>query len=331
MKNIFKITVAAAAMSASLMAAEVMAAEYTIKLAHVMGPFHDTSMAADKFAELVDEKSDGRIKIEHYPGGALGSDMESYQSAQMGMIDIGGGSFANLVSITRAFEVFHLPYIFRSRDEAHRALDSKKVTNAIDGELKKVGLKWLMTYEYGFRNINTVDKKVESIGDMSGLKLRTSRSPTEMAAIEAFGGSATAIDWGEVYNALSFGIVDGEAQPFGTMVSARHHEIINEHLENSFQFYAWVALVSEKKWNSYPGWVQTILTEAASESESFHREIWAQEKEKSKQAYLESGGTITTLTDDELGPWIKAGKSTWDKSGVTKDIIDLVQSEVKGN
>jgi tripartite ATP-independent transporter DctP family solute receptor len=330
MKNIIK-AVAAVSLSASLMAANVTAAEYTIKLANVMGPSHDTSIAADKFAELVDQKSDGRIKVQHYPGGALGSDMESYQSAQMGMIDMGGGSFANLVSITRAFEVFHLPYIFRSRDEAHRALDSKKVSDAVNSELKKVGLKWLMTYEYGFRNINTVDQKVKTLADMSGLKLRTSRSPTEIAAIEAFGGSPITIDWPEVYNALNFGIVDGEAQPFGTMVSARHHEILKEYLENSFQFYAWVALVSQKKWDSYPEWVQKILTESAAESEAFHRKIWAEENEKSKEAYLAAGGKITTLTEAELQPWIKAGKSTWDKSGVSKDLIKLVESEAKGD
>lgn len=331
MKKTITSIIGAAVFSAALAVGNVSAAEITVKLANVMGPTHDTSIAAVKFAELVKKKSDGKIEVQHYPGGALGSDMETYQSAQMGIIDMGAGSFANLVSITHAFEVFHLPYIFRSREESLRALDSEKVRSRVNDELQKVGLKWLMTFEYGFRNINTVEEKVVVPADMSGLKLRTSRSPTEIAAIEAFGASATVVDWPEVYNALSFGIVDGEAQPFGTMVSARHHEVLKQYLENSFQFYAWVALVSQKKWDSYPDWAKTVLLESAKEAEKFHRKIWEEENEKSKQAYLDAGGTITEPTDDQLKLWIKRGKSTWENSGVSKDLIELVQKEAKGN
>lgn len=327
MKKLLKSTLAAAALSVSLVSGNVSAAEYTLKLANVMGPSHDTSIAADKFAELVDQKSEGRIKVQHYPGGSLGSDMESYQSAQMGMIDMGGGSFANLVAITRAFEVLHLPYIFNGREEVHRALDSEKVQQAINDELEKVGLKWLMTFDFGFRNINTVDKKVTVPADIKGLKLRTSRSPTEMAAVEAFGGAATVVDWPEVYNALNFGIVDGEAQPFGTMVSARHHEVLKEYLENSFQYYGWVALVSQKKWNSYPDWVRETLLEAADEAQDFHRQIWEEENTKSKEAYLKAGGKITVPTEAELQQWVDLGKSTWGKSGVSEELIQMVQQE----
>lgn len=331
MKRILKTTLSAAALSLCLVAGHAAAAEYTLKLANVMGPSHDTSIAADKFAELVTEKSDGKIDVEHYPGGALGSDMESYQSAQMGMLDMGGGSFANLVAITRAFEVLHLPYMFEGLDEVHRALDSEQVQSAINNELEKVGLKWLMTFDFGFRNINTTDKKVVSPDDLNGLKIRTSRSPTEMAAVDAFGGSATVVDWPEVYNALNFGIVDGEAQPFGTMVSARHHEVLNEYLENSFQYYGWVALVSQKKWNSYPDWVRQTLLEAADEAQEFHREIWETENQKAKEAYLEAGGNITKPTDQQMQQWVDLGKSTWDKSGVSEDLIKLVQQEAQGN
>lgn len=331
MKILLKSVLSAAALSLSLVAGNVTAADYTIKLANVMGPSHDTSIAADKFAELVAEKSEGKIKVEHYPGGSLGSDMESYQSAQMGMIDMGGGSFANLVAITRAFEVLHLPYMFENREAVHRTLDSKEVQDAINNELEKVGLKWLMTFDFGFRNINTTDEKVISPEDLNGLKIRTSRSPTEMAAIEAFGGSATVVDWPEVYNALNFGIVDGEAQPFGTMVSARHHELLKEYLENSFQYYGWVALVSQKKWNSYPDWVREDLLEAADEAQTFHRKIWEEENQKAKKAYLEAGGNITQPTAQQMNQWIELGKSTWDEAGVSEDLIKLVQREAQGD
>src|SRR5690606_35040881 len=171
------------------------AQEFTIKYANVMGPNHDASMAVDKFAELVAEKSDGKIKVLHFPGGQLGSDRETYEAAQQGMLEIAGGSYANLVTITRAFEGLHLPFIFDNREQAHKALDSDKVKAAINEELNKVGLHWLMTFEYGFRDINTTDKAVTRPADLQGLKMRVSRSPTEIAGIEAFGGTAVTVDW----------------------------------------------------------------------------------------------------------------------------------------
>ncbi len=316
----------AAALSATFGMAQA-APEITIKYANVMAPSHDTSKGVAKFAEIVAKKSDGRIKVQHYPGGQLGSDKETYEAAQQGLLQIAGGSYANLVTITRAFEVLHLPYIFDSRAEAHRALDSAKVREAINKELDKVGLRWLMTFEYGFRDINTSTKKIVEPGDLNGLKIRVSRSPTEVEGVKAFGGTPVTVDWPEVYNALRFRVVDGEAQPFGTMVSAKHHEIIKEHLELDWQYYGFVGMISTKQWNAYPDWAKKVIEESAVEAQQYHRQIWLEEDEKAKAAYLKAGGKITQPTPEQRAKWVQAGRGMWGASGLDKGLIDIVRSE----
>lgn len=299
--------------------------ELTVKIANVMASSHDTSKAVDKFAELVGQKSDGRIKVVHFPGGQLGSDKETYEAAQMGMLDIASGSSANLVTITKAFEVLHLPYLFNNLDEVHQAFDSPKVRDHINAELAKVGLHWLFTFDYGFRGINTANRRVLEPKDVAGLKLRASRSPLEVDGIKAFGASAVTVDWPEVYNALKFKVVDGEAQPFATLISGKHEEIIRETLVNDWQYYGFVGLISQKQWESYPDWALPILQEAAREAEAYHRQIWLEEDQKAREAFVASGGTITTLTAEQKQPWVELGKSIWQSSGVSDETISVVQ------
>lgn len=319
-----------AALLASLSSATASAQEITIKYANVMAPSHDTSKGVEKFAELVAQKSGGRIKVQHFPGGQLGSDKETYEAAQQGLLQIAGGSYANLVTITRAFEVLHLPFIFENRKQAHAALDSVKVRDEINKELAQVGLRWLMTFEFGFRDINTTSKKVVVPADLNGLKLRASRSPTEIGGIKAFGGTAVTVDWPEVYNALKFKIVDGEGQPFGTLVSARHHEILKQHLLLDWQYYGFVAMISTKQWESYPDWARKIISESAAEAEKYHRAIWAEEDAKARDTYVKAGGAITTPTPQQREEWVKLGRTMWATSGVAKPTIDLVRAEVQG-
>ena len=314
----------------STTAGSAMAAEFTVKVANVMAPSHDTSNAVNHFAKLVAEKSDGKIKVQHYPGGQLGSDKETFEAAQQGMLQVASGSSANLVTITRAFEVLHLPFIFDNLEQVHNALESQKVKDQINSDLAEVGLRWLFTFDYGFRDINTSEKQVTMPADIAGLKIRASRSPLELAGVKAFGGNAITVDWPEVYNALRFKVVDGEAQPFGTLVSARHHEIIKHIVDVDWQYYGFVGVISTKQWEKYPDWVKEVLESAAKESEIYHRKIWAEEDQKAQDAYLKSGGTITELTPEQRAEWVKLGKTTWADSGITTATIDLVRSAANG-
>lgn len=310
-------------------AAPAMAAEpeYILNFSNVMAPSHDSSLGIERFAELVHERSEGRIKVRHYPGGQLGSDTETFAAAQQGMMHIAGGSSANVVNITRAFEVLHLPYIFDDRAHSHRVLDSERFHTLINEQLEQNGLVWLLTFEYGFRNVFTVKNPVMEPADVAGLKLRASRSPLEIKAIEAFGGTAVTVDWPEVYTGLRFGIVDGHGQPYGTTISARHHEVLRYSLENGFQYYAFLGLASRKQWDRLPAWGQKILIESARDAEQYHRKIWAEKDDSGRKAFIAAGGTVNQPTPQALVRWQEAGRSTWKDSGVSQALIQTVRDQ----
>lgn len=321
-------TIVLTGVAALALAATAGAQEITIKYANVMGPAHDTSKAVDKFAELVAAKSGNKIKVQHFPGGQLGADKATYEAAQQGLLQIAGGSYANLVTITRAFEALHLPFIFDDRKQAHKALDSKKIRDAINTELAKVGMHWLMTFEYGFRDINTTSQKVTAPADLKGLKIRTSRSPTEIGGIKAFGGSAVTVDWPEVYNSLRFKVVDGAALPYATMVSAKQHEIMKHHLDLDWQYFAFVGMTSTKQWNAWSDDVKKVIEASAREAEQFHRKIYEAEDEKARQEILKTGGSEHKLSAQQRAEWIKLGRDYWKSSGVPMELVELIRSEV---
>lgn len=301
--------------------------EYILNFSNVMAPSHDSSLGIERFAQLVHERSEGRIKVRHYPGGQLGSDTETFAAAQQGMMHIAGGSSANVVNISRAFEVLHLPYIFDDREHSHRVLDSERFQALINEQLEDNGLIWLLTFEYGFRNVFTVKAPVMEPADVAGLKLRASRSPLEIQAIEAFGGTAVTVDWPEVYTGLRFGIVDGHGQPYGTTISARHHEVLRYSLENGFQYYAFLGLASRKQWERLPDWAQQILTESARDAEQYHRRIWAEQDANGRAAFIAAGGTVNTPTPQALARWQEAGRRTWQGSGVSQALIETVRDQ----
>ena len=127
--------------------------------------------------ELVKAKTGGKMIIKTFHGGQLGSGKETFEAVKTGFLDVAVDSYANMYTLTPAFEPFHLPYIFESRNQQLAAFKNQNIRGRVDATLKKVGLKWLLALEYAPRQIGTSKKAIKVPGDLAGLKLRASRSP----------------------------------------------------------------------------------------------------------------------------------------------------------
>ena len=320
---------AGAALGAGLLPRRALAGpKYTLKMANVnAASSHISINGYDKFAEFAAAKSNGEIVVHHFPGGQLGSDKETYEAAQQQLLEISCGSFANIVTLTRAFEVLHLPYIFETREQAHRAVDAAAVKDAVNQELNKIGLHWFMIVDYGFRKVGTVSHRVVTPSDLAGLKIRASRSPTEIAALNAFGAAATTVDWPEVYNALKLKVVDGEFIPPNEFYSSKHYELIKYITNVDCQWLASIGVMSLDKWNSYPEDVRRILEEAAAEAQALNREAWVGYTEKTIADMKAAGDEFIDVEPEVIAQWQEAGRSVWAKSGVPQEVIDLVRRE----
>ncbi|WP_126979607.1 TRAP transporter substrate-binding protein [Frigidibacter oleivorans] len=309
--------------------------DYTFRLANVLAATDVTAFGIDKFAELASEKSDGRITIEVFHGGQLGSGVETFEAVKNGHLDFAADSFANLASITPAFEVFHFPFLFESRQQLLAAMGSEAVQAQVNEELKPVGLEWFATFEIGGpREVGTSKKKIETAADLAGMKFRASRSPLEIASHEAWGAAGVTIDWPETPEALRLGMVDGLTVPYASFHSAKFHEggLVKYILDLNFQNYASVIVVNEEKFAALPEEVREILNSAAAEAQAWHVDFVSQYITENIAAMKEAGVEIYALPDAEYQAVRDMTiDSVWTqftgRDGMSQEKIDLIRQE----
>lgn len=311
--------------------------EYTFKVANVLASSDVSSHGLDKFAELVAEKSGGRVKVELFHGGSLGSGAETFEAVKNGNLDMAADSFANLASITPAFEIFHMPFLFESRAQALAAFGSEKIKERVDSELESTNLKWFASFEIGGpREVGTSKKKIEKMEDFQGMKLRASRSPLEIAAQEAWGATGVTVDWPETPEAVRLGMVDGLTVPYASFHSAKFYEggLIKYMLDLNFQWYSSVTVVNKDKWAALPEDVRNILTEAVQEAQAWHVDYLADYITQNIKEMKEAGVEIYALPEEEYAKIRDITKEkVWSefvgKEGLPQDKLDLILSEIE--
>jgi TRAP-type C4-dicarboxylate transport system substrate-binding protein len=310
-------------------------AEYTFKMSNVLSEQDVTAFGLNKFAEIVEEKSDGRIEIEVFHGGQLGSGVETFEAVKNGHLDFAGDSFANLATITPAFEIFHFPFLFESRAQMLNALNSEKVKAQVNSELEDVGLVWFSTYEIGGpREVGTSDKKIETAEDLAGMKFRASRSPLEIGSHEAWGAAGVTVDWPGTPEAVRLGMVDGLTVPYASFYSAKFHEgnLINYILDLNFQNYALVIAANAEMMAELPEDVRQILEDSAAEAQAWHVDFVSDYITDNIQAMRDAGVEIYSLPEEE---YAKVRDMTvnavWPqfigKEGMSQEKLDLITSE----
>lgn len=309
--------------------------EMTFRLANVLSPTDVTAAGIDKFAELVDQKSEGRLKVEVFHGGQLGSGVETFEAVKNGNLDFAADSFANLATITPAFEVFHFPFLFESRAQLLNAMESEAVQDRVNEELAPTNLRWFTTFEIGGpREVGTSSKKIETAEDLQGMKFRASRSPLEIGSHEAWGAAGVTVDWPETPEAVRLGMVDGLTVPYASFYSAKFHEggLVKYILDLNFQNYASVIVVNAEKYEALPEDVRTILNDAAQEAHEWHVDYVADYVTKNVADMKAAGVEVYALPPEE---YEKVKTMTRDavwgefvgQPGMEQDKIDLIQSE----
>lgn len=331
-----KITLSTAAIVTSMVfATGAVSQEYTFRMANVLSETDVTAFGINKFAEFVDEKSDGNIRIETFHGGQLGSGVETFEAVMNGNLDFAADSFANLATITPAFEVFHFPFLFNSRDQLINAMKSQRVQDRVNDELSPTGLRWFTTFEIGGpRQLGTTEERIETADDLDGLNLRASRSPLEIAAQESWGASGVTVDWPETPEALRLGMVDGLTVPYASFYSARFHEgnLINYILDMNFQNYALVIVANDEQFASLPTAVQNTLTEAAAEATEWHINFVSDYVTQNIQEMKDAGVEVYSLPESEQSEVRQMTIDTvWPefigRTGMEQEKVDLIREE----
>jgi tripartite ATP-independent transporter DctP family solute receptor len=259
-----------------------------VKLAHGLDHAHPVGRAMALFGQRLGELSGGRLRVDIYAGGQLGSERECVELLQLGGLGMTKVSSSGLEGFAPEFRVLGLPFLFR--DEAHRweVLDGpvgQEILRSAEGKF----LVGLCYYDAGTRSFYTTKRRVERPEDLAGLKIRTQESAVAIRTVRALGASATPIAFGELYTALQQGVVDGAENNPVTFHLSRHYELcayytINEHTAVPdvlvFSRHLWQQLTPEEQ-----GWVR----QAALESEKFQRDLWEEATRRSLEAVRAAG------------------------------------------
>ena len=266
-----------------------------LKLAHALDTGHPVHQAMAFMAQRLEAYSGGRMQIDIYPNGQLGSERELVELIQIGSLDITQVSASPLESFVPLMKVFSLPYVFRSREHYMAVLDSGPGRRLLEAT-KPARLKGLGYYDAGSRSFYSVDAPFESPADLRGRKIRVMNSQTAVKMIEAMGGSATPIAWGELYTALQQGVVDGAENNPPVFFLSRHYETARYLSLDEHTTVPDVLLMSLRTWNALDAQQQEWLQRAVDDSVDLQRRLWLEATEQALDA-VEQAGVVVVRPD----------------------------------
>ncbi len=286
-----------------------------LRIGHPMAPGNNVTLGYEKFKELVERKSEGRILIKLYPDAVLGNDLTTMNAVQAGELEMASSSTQNLADISRAFIAIDLPYITRPENlgALYASLDQGDLGSYLEAAARSAGLKPIMWSDYGYRNFATISRRLRAPGDAAGLRLRTTQSPVDIAIAEALGARPVPLIWADTYPALLRGSIDGESNTYSLLYTAQHYEVLGHVTETRHTYSMHALMMNLAYWNGLDEESRRLLAEAAREALAYERSITRESEQAARRRMLDYGLAVTELTDRELEAWREALRPVLDK------------------
>jgi C4-dicarboxylate-binding protein DctP len=297
-----------------------------IKFSHVVAPNTPKGKAAEKFKELVESRTGGKVKVEIFPNSQLYKDREEMEALQLGAVQMLAPSLSKFGPLgVREFEVFDLPYIFPNKETLYGTMDGD-VGKRLFAKLETKGIKGLTFWDNGFKQMSA-NRPMHQPEDLKGLKMRIQSSKVLEAEMKALGANPQVMAFSEVYSALQQGVVDGTENPVSNFYTQKMNEVQKHLTLSSHGYLGYAVIVNKKFWDGLPTDLRAILEQTMREVTAYERDI-AQAENDDALAKVRAAGTTTiyTLTPKELAQW-KAALLPVHKefeSVVGKDNIDAI-------
>ncbi len=294
-----------------------------IKFSHVVAVDTPKGKAAERFKQLAEERTKGRVKVEVYPNSALFKDGEEMEALQLGSVQMLAPSLAKFGPLgAREFEVFDLPYIFDSYAELHKVTEGP-VGAQLFKKLESKGIVGLAYWDNGFK-VMSANKPIRGPGDYKGLKMRIQSSKVLGDQMKALGAIPQVMAFSEVYQALQTGVVDGTENPPSNFYTQKMQEV-QKYLALTDHGYLGYAVIANKKfWDGLPADIRTTLEGAMKDATKYANEIAKKENDDAIEAVKKTGKTeILTLTAEQKAAMKKTLLPVHkeNESRIGKDII----------
>ena len=242
----------------------------TMKLGHFAADGHPGNLASKMFAEAVEKRTNGQVKVTIYPNNALGSPPEVLEQNILGAVDMSLPTQGQLGKYSKKFNCVMLPFVFKNYAQADKVLDGPFIKWAVP-ELDKTGLVFLSNWEWGFRNLTNSKRPVNVPADVKGLKIRTPPELPTQAAMEALGAIVATINFNELQMALKQGVVDGQENPIAVIYSNKIYETQKYLAMTGHNYNTMVHVISKKTWDKLTPEQQKIVKEESKKAGDWMR------------------------------------------------------------
>jgi TRAP-type transport system periplasmic protein len=308
-------------------AAEIQERTLRLSTAGNKGSPHD--IGAQKFAELVAEKSGGKMTVKVYLGGALGPDIQNYSAMQGGTLDFNIGNASLLAGNVKELAVFDFPFLFGTPGEVDAVADSAVGRKLLD-KLPERGLVGLAYTDLGFRHVHNRRRPIAKVEDVAGLKMRVIPTPIYVDVMNALGANAVPMPYTETYAALESGAIDGMTNTLVNIIDMKFYEVAKHVTLTNHMYNAQALTMGKKTWDKLSEDERKVVQEAAAEMAPYQRKASRELSAKALDQLKAEGVEVVELPPEELATMREKVQPVVDKytQEVGADLVGEIRAEI---
>lgn len=285
-----------------------------------------------KFAELVAARTNGRVRVDVYPGAQLGSELEMTEGLRLGTIDFSAASVGNITPILPKTGILGVPYVIHNKTHRERLTDAdgpffKRLAQVVDES--NVGIKLLGITTAGVRSVYDTKKPIRTPDDLKGMKIRTMTSDVQVQSWKALGAIPTPIAFAEVYTALQSGVIDGAENAPVFFYTMKHHEPAKYYSLTEHMIATGLFMMSKKTSDRLPPDLRDIIVRAGAEASAYERVVDEKLNEENLKKLIAAGVKVNEVDKE---PFIQRVAPLQDKvardTGAT-DLLELIRKAAK--
>lgn len=299
-------------------------AQQTLRLSHNAAPGNPKAEASLKFAELVAQKTSGRIKVDVGGNAQFGDDVESLTNMRLGTLAFSANSQGSTSGVVPQFALLGLPFLFRDLNHAYQVVDGP-VGEKLNELTKAKGLVVLAYWDNGIRQVSNNKRPINKPEDLEGIKLRTPPDPMTLDIFKALGANPAPLAFSELYIALQQGVFDGQENPLANIYSSKLHEVQKFISLTGHKYETTPLLASKVTWDKFSKADQQAILEAAAEAGKLNRQLNLSADAELRKKIADAG---VKINDVDQAPFKAKTKPVYDKwSQQYPDMVKLISAE----
>lgn len=300
--------------------------EYVLSYAENQEADYPTTLGGQYFADLVEERTKGRIKILVQHSGERGAESEVIEQLKYGGIDFARLSISELTDTIRELNVLQMPYLYRDSEHMWRVLDGEIGDYFLEviSETELIGLSW---YDAGARNFYTTNYPIRKLEDIAGMKIRVQESNLMADIVKYLGGEPVKQAYSEVYSLLQRSEVQGAENNWPSYETMQHYEVAKYYTVDEHIRIPEIQVCSKHTWEKLSEEDQSIILECAKESAIYQRELWIAQEEESRELAIAGGAEVIKLSSVEKLKFQKAVEPLYER--YCGDYMDMVNRIIR--